>query len=199
MKKPSLKRILGILCVGMLAYTVGSLFQPTVVVGDSMSPTLISGRWIYVDRLYYQTHTPQPGEVVVFRHEGDTYVKRIYRGPGQSLYYLGDASSLITLVSDMRLKSAAERFGGDRRLRVRKMTVPEDCVFVLGDNYLASEDSRQLGPIPISEVVGRARVTVDQTIAERWEFRAGSKRFEAQRRGRKLTTVSTSRLSSSKL
>jgi signal peptidase I len=194
MKKPSLKRILGILCMGMIAYTVGSLFQPTVVVGDSMSPTLISGKWIYVDRLYYRNHSPQAGEVVVFRHDGDTYIKRIYRGPGETLHYLGDPTNLITLVSDVRVKAAEERFARDSRLRVLDMKVPDDSVFVLGDNYLASEDSRQLGPIPISEIVGRARVTVDPTIAEQWEFRPGAKRMEAQHRGRKLTTVSSARL-----
>jgi signal peptidase I len=199
MKKPSLKRILAILCVGMLAYTVGSLFQPTVVIGDSMSPTLVSGRWIYVDRLYYQTHTPVPGEVVVFRHDGNTYVKRVYRGPGQSLHYLGDSDCLVTLVSDLRLKNAEERYGGDERLRVRELRVPNDSVYVLGDNYLASEDSRQLGPIPISEIVGRARLPVDQTIAERWELRPGAKRIEAQQRARRLTTVSSSRLTNARL
>lgn len=199
MRKPSLKRILGILCMGMLAYTVGSLFQPTVVVGDSMSPTLVSGRWIYVDRLYYRNHTPQPGEVVVFRHDGDTYIKRIYRGPGQSLHYLGDTDCLVSLVSEMRVKNAQERFGGDERLRVREMRVPDDSVYVLGDNYLASEDSRQLGPIPVSEIVGRARVTIDQTIAERWEFRPASRPVQAQQRGRRLTTVSSSRLSNPRL
>ena len=61
MNRPSGKRLAVILTIGAAAYLVGSMYQPTVVVGDSMAPTLSDGRVIYVDRTYYQSHPPRAG------------------------------------------------------------------------------------------------------------------------------------------
>jgi hypothetical protein len=49
------------------------------------------------------------------------------------------------------------------------MRVPADAVFVLGDNYGASIDSRQIGPIPMHEIIGRAHLTVDATKGASFE------------------------------
>ena len=40
--------------------------------------------------------------------------------------------------------------------------VPEDCIFVIGDNRNDSSDSRNplVGPIPYSRVVGRVRSVI---------------------------------------
>src|SRR3954453_5997986 len=48
-------------------------------------------------------------------------------------------------------------------LRVRSFMVPDDSVFVLGDNYPVSEDSRAFGPIPTSSIIGRAHL--EQNVA----------------------------------
>jgi signal peptidase I len=40
-------------------------------------------------------------------------------------------------------------------------TVPAESLFVLGDNRLNSNDSRyELGPVPVSDVIGKAFVTI---------------------------------------
>lgn len=172
MPRASGKRLLAIVGLGIAAYTVGSMYQPTVVVGQSMSPTLPDGRVIYVDRTYYRTRTPAVGEVVVFSHRGDVYVKRVYRGPGETVYYLGDGVNHPTLISESKLGEFRRRYARARgRIRVRSLRVPDDCVYVLGDNFNQSEDSRELGPIPIRELIGRARVDVDATIAGQFELR----------------------------
>lgn len=172
MKRPSGKRLVAIMSLGTLAFLLGNLYQPTVVVGQSMSPTLPDGQVIYIDRTYYQTHRPAEGEVVVFRHDGETYIKRIYRAPGGVVHYLADGPSVVSLVSPARAEEVRQRYGNRPNvLQVKTLQVPDDCVYVLGDNYFQSEDSRELGPIPISEIVGRAHLPVDATLALPHEFR----------------------------
>ena len=175
MNRPSGKRLAAILTIGAAAYLVGSMYQPTVVVGDSMAPTLNDGRVIYVDRMYYQSHPPRAGEVVVFDHGDGAYVKRVYRGPGEWIHYVGDRGTIVQLISETQLEEARKRYSGRHSaLCVESKQVPKDSVWVLGDNFNRSEDSRNLGPIPIRELIGRARVPVDTTIASQYELRPRS-------------------------
>lgn len=161
-------------CIALVAlgmYAVGNLYQPTVVVGSSMAPTLKDGRVIAVDRTYYKTNQPKRGEVVVFSLDGVTYVKRVYRGPGEVVHYIGDDNSWMGTVRESRVAELRRSYAGSRsRFKVKSMVVPEDSVFVLGDNYHSSEDSRELGPIAISDLVGRARLEVDRTTSLSFEI-----------------------------
>jgi signal peptidase I len=160
-----------ILLMSFALFLAGNLFQPTVVVGQSMAPTLTSGRLIWVDRTYYKLHKPRRGEVVVFALNGDVYVKRIYRCPGESLHFVASHDDWLGPVREQRVDEVKQRYERIRRgLKVKEMRVPEDTVFVLGDNMPCSEDSRALGPIPMSSILGRARLEVDQTKAISYEF-----------------------------
>src|SRR5690242_17221477 len=119
-------------CVVGLA-GVASMFQPTMIVGHSMEPTLHSGKMIWIDRAYYRTHQPQRGEVVVFKHLKQVYVKRIYRAAGESFYTLSSATRGFMPIREGREQEIAARFGHrSNGLRVREVQVPEDHVFVLG-------------------------------------------------------------------
>lgn len=153
-------------------YGFGNLYQPTVVVGESMSPTLKSGRLIWVDRTYYKTHKPQCGEVIVFKDDaGDTYVKRVYRGPGETLHYIASGSNFLLPVREPFAESLRVRYDGSRgSLRVKQMRVDDDSVFVLGDNFNVSVDSRQIGPVPIQSIIGRAHLTPNPALANQAEY-----------------------------
>jgi signal peptidase I len=161
------------LIVGTAAalFTIGSLYQPTVVVGESMAPTLSDGKVIYIDRFYYKNHRPQRGEVVVFVHNGDTYVKRVYRAPGETVYCLMSGGAWVGFVRPEWVNEVRKRYTlPGKSMRLVTMRVPEDQVYVVGDNLNKSEDSREIGSIPISECIGRARVAVDQSVVRPYEF-----------------------------
>ena len=46
--------------------------------------------------------------------------------------------------------------------QIEKQVVPEDCIFVLGDNRAVSIDSRNeaVGPIPLGRVIGKVRCVI---------------------------------------
>ncbi|MFN3651946.1 MAG: signal peptidase I [Armatimonadota bacterium] len=160
------RRLLALGVVAAAIYGFGNLFSPTVVLGESMKPTLDNGQVLLVDRLYYQTHKPQRGEVVVFRLGGETYIKRVYRGPGEKLSYLEVGGEWLAAIRENREDEMRRRYeGGISAIRVCETTIPEDSVFVVGDNIHNSEDSRTFGPIPISAILGRANLEVDRTKA----------------------------------
>ena len=169
---------MAILAFAVIVYAAGSLFQPTVVVGESMSPTLHSGRLIWIDRTYYLHHRPQRGEVIVFRLDGDTYIKRIYRAPSEKLEYVAAGSDWIEPLREKDYdtclasqdKNPLTFNSRNSYIKVRETVVPDDSVFVLGDNYEHSVDSRQLGPIPLANVIGRAHLETDRFQTRAWEF-----------------------------
>jgi signal peptidase I len=179
------KRWLGIAGFAAALYAAGNLFTPTVVVGESMSPTLKDGRVIWIDRTYYRNHKPAPGEVVVFRLDGMTYIKRVYRGPGERIDYISSGFDWIGAVRPPLVDDIRERYERTRSsIRMKYVTVPNDSVFVLGDNTSRSIDSRQLGPIPISAIIGRARLPIDTSPTWEVEFSPHSTRHAARRGGK---------------
>jgi len=152
-------------------YALANIFHPTVVLGNSMAPTLKHGRLIWTDRTWYRTHQPQRGEVVVFRQDGETYIKRIYRGPGENVCFVANHGQLVSVLRESRAEYYRERC---RRstigLEIVKMQVPSDAVFVMGDNYRDSVDSRELGCIPVSHILGRVHMEPDVRKLSEYEL-----------------------------
>src|SRR5919109_517283 len=102
------KKWFAIALVAAAVYGIGNLYSPTVVVGDSMSPTLSDGRVVWVDRTYYLNHCPQRGEVVVFKYGGEIYIKRVYRAPGETLSYVGNGTQCILPIRESAVAEAQE-------------------------------------------------------------------------------------------
>ena len=137
----------------------GLCYHPTLVEGASMEPTLHTGQLVWTDRAYYWRHAPQAGEVIVFRHGGETYIKRVYGLPGQTLYWFVNHEELVRPIRAADVEALQRRWRGPSHpVSIR---VPEGHVFVLGDSPTCSEDSRHFGDIPIRDRLGRARLPVD--------------------------------------
>jgi len=135
------------------------IFQPFLVKGQSMEPNFQTGDYLIIDQISYRLRDPQRGEVVVFRYPPNPahhYIKRIIGLPGEIIeirdgrviiYYQGrreilDESDYLPLVIFT---------SGDL-----KMNLAENEYFVLGDNRIASADSRRWGPLPRENIIGRA-------------------------------------------
>lgn len=147
-----------VLAAFMLVYIL--LFRVVVVVGPSMKDTLVDGdRLVLLSNTLYQN--PEYGDVIVaskdsFR-DGECIIKRVIATEGQVVSI--DFSSGVVSVDGVELredyiKNATKRSEGMQF----PLTVPEGCVFVLGDNRMNSMDSRdpQIGFIDKREILGKA-------------------------------------------
>jgi signal peptidase I len=138
------------------------LFAPFVVEGDSMNPNLHDEERLIVNKIVYTIGSPKRGDVIVFHatQEKD-YIKRVIALPGDTIELTDDQLFVNGKpYEEPYLKSvieSAKMQGSSFNTRdYGPMKVPEDHIVVFGDNRPNSQDSRDLGPIPVNTVVGRA-------------------------------------------
>ena len=120
--------------------------------GASMEPTLQSGEFVIVNKLAYLLGKPSIGDVIVFHFPRDPdqeYIKRIIGLPGDRVE-IGEGQVYVNgqvLNEDYIAASPVYENVWD---------VPEDALFVLGDNRNNSSDSHNWGPVPLDFVIGKA-------------------------------------------
>lgn len=138
------------------------LVEPVHVKGSSMLPTLQSKEWLMVDHLSYILGEPQRGDVVICHYPNryadpwglirQYFVKRIVGLPGETL-------EIVEGVVYINGEPIEEGYLDAEHTRLLRNTAPvtlgDDEYFVMGDNRDNSNDSRRIGPITRSMVVGR--------------------------------------------
>lgn len=122
----------------------------------SMAPTLEPGDQIVVTR--YFRSAPERGHVIVFRSTNgseELMVKRVIGVPGDLVdSRLGRVRiGGHTLPEPYLLRAAASG-------AIEPQVIPGDSYYVLGDNREDSLDSRTWGAVPLTHVVGRARMVL---------------------------------------
>lgn len=129
------------------------------VSGFSMSPTLKDGSLLLVNRFSAHFGSPKHGDVVIINEKARGYeiIKRVMALPGDKIY-IKDG---IVFVNG---KSVPEIYSQGKSNDMKEITVPNGCIFVIGDNRdpgesLDSRDSR-IGPLPISDIKGYAVFSV---------------------------------------
>ena len=128
-----------------------------VVSGPSMENTLFGGDLILVWSVGY---TPRQGDVVVLTQESyqeDSIVKRVIATAGQKVDVDYDANAVyvdgVALEEDyIKEQMFVPNYGEG----INHVTVPEGCIFVMGDNRNNSADSRypDIGIVDTRCVIG---------------------------------------------
>lgn len=163
MKKILRFRLTTLALCALILWTVQGVGLTLVQVrGPSMLPSYTDGQILFVNRLAYGLQGPIIGDywwiwkapnfgdpVVVKRPEsGDWVVKRVAGLPGTPVTIedhrlnLGSQQILLSPAQEYWLSSCSK--------------VPDDSVFLLGDNLDRSQDSRDWGFVPLKNVLGRA-------------------------------------------
>jgi signal peptidase I len=158
--------IKALLIAGVLVFVIRTfLFAPFIVEGPSMEPNFYTGERLIVNKLVYDFRPPKRGEVIVLHApEGKDYIKRVIGLPGETVKVEGDNVYVNGKVIDEPwIKDAVAREHEQGKLYntskgFAETKVPDDAVFVLGDNRPVSKDSRYDDPgfIPLKKIVGRA-------------------------------------------
>ena len=149
--------ILWLIMVLVAAFAVRLfIFEPVRVSGDSMYDTLLDGERMFVEKVSYWFVRPQRGDIVICYYPNHTVtcVKRVIAVAGDTI----SITNGEVYVNWEKIDESAyweDTIWNDMMPTV----VPENCVFVMGDNRNASSDSRSpsVGPIPYNRIVGRVR------------------------------------------
>jgi signal peptidase I len=142
--------ILSLVAIVLVFYV---FFSSAVVSGESMLPTLSNGDYLLI------THGAsglQRGDVVVTKVQESSgpveLVKRVIALPGDTVEIRGDVAFVNGEAEPQRGQVVLPQASVSRL----PIVIPPGTVYVMGDNRPISEDSRYLGPIPISGIKGRA-------------------------------------------
>ncbi|MCY6355735.1 signal peptidase I [Clostridium sp. ZS2-4] len=127
------------------------------VEGKSMYPTLnnkVDNDRMLVEKISNYTKSYRRGEIIIFKpyeENKDIYVKRIIGVPNDIV----EISNGKVYVNGDELKENYLKAGIETYPEI-KVTVPENQVFVLGDNRGNSVDSRKIGTISMDNIKGHA-------------------------------------------
>lgn len=155
------------------------IFQPTYVKGSSMEPTLMDDDKVIINKLP-STFNCEPGygDIVVidsltknshtFRDDlyyniSHNLIAKLFVDSNDDHYWIkrviGKAGDTIEL-RDGKVIRNGEEIQEDyiKEIAVyqnERVEVPDNYVFVMGDNRNVSADSREIGCVPLSHVLGR--------------------------------------------
>ncbi len=153
-RKPSpIRETIEMIVMALILYfLIDAVVARVVVQKISMVPTLVPGEVLLVNKLKYRFSEIEHGDIITFHYPLDPeldYVKRAIGLPGDEVVVEGGDVRVNGRVLYEPYISAAPEYEG-------VWNVPEDALFVLGDNRNPSADSHVWGYVPMENVIGKA-------------------------------------------
>lgn len=172
--------------IGSALYLRDQVLEAFIVPTASCYPTIVPGDRIFANKGAYKTGDPKRGDIVVLTCPEDrrwSWIKRIVAVAGDTvemkgneLYINGQKLERKSVERSMRhgtkmgeifleknddteykiILTQMENNAQPESADFAKTTIPAHHCFVLGDNRNNSRDSRQVGPIPLATIKGRA-------------------------------------------
>ena len=149
-----------LIIAGLIAFLILQFIKPTIVKESSMQPTLYENNYIFLSKQAYNIGEPKRGDIIVFHtnltnREGEEklLIKRVIGLPGDIIsviegqVYINDQLQKEDYILEDFTSGYLEEY-----------VVPENQLFVMGDNRNVSLDSRskEIGCVEIDDVIGKA-------------------------------------------
>ncbi len=147
--------------IAIAFFIVTFIGQRVRVDGRSMEDTLHNNDNLICDKISYRFHDPERFDIVILHptsEKKDRWIKRIIGLPGEEVYIDGEGRIYINgEVLEESYGKETIQSAGLARVPIR---LGEDEYWVMGDNRNHSSDSREIGPVPRSQIIGRAFVRI---------------------------------------
>lgn len=155
--KISLKDIICTLVLSIaISLAIMAFFRLSVVNGHSMDNTLYNGQKLVLDVKAYDRHVPEYKDIVVIKRDDLSVkylIKRVIGVPGDKLVIKDNK----LYINDKQIKE--NYIKEDMVTDDLEVKIPENKVFVMGDNRNNSLDSRNInviGLIDYDDLLGKA-------------------------------------------
>ncbi len=137
------------------------IMQPFFVSGKSMEPNFHDGDYLIVDEISYRFGEPKRGDVIIFRYPNDPseyYIKRIVGLPGEKIGISENTIKIYNIENPEGFELSEQLYIPETTITTGTFTreLKNDEYYVLGDNRIASADSRVWGVLEEHFIVGRA-------------------------------------------
>ncbi len=148
--------------VGLVWFLRTFIFQAYEIPSGSMEDTIMTGDMVFSEKISYYLDDPKQGDIVTFKDPelpSRTLIKRVIATGGQTV----DLKDGSVYVDGKRLSEPytngqmsyplTSAYG---KTITYPYKVPDNEIWVMGDNRENSQDSRYFGSVPISTVTGKA-------------------------------------------
>jgi len=135
------------------------LFSPQEINGESMEPTFFNTQLIITNKFIFKVMPPKRGDVVIFKspmNKEIDYIKRVVGLPGERVKLANNALYINGVkLEEPYLRPNTITAGENYLHEGEEITVDQGMYFVCGDNRPHSSDSRQFGPVPLEDFIGK--------------------------------------------
>lgn len=131
---------------------------PYQIPSASMTQTILEGDRVLSEKVSYYGGSPEPGQIVTFNDvegSGSVLIKRCIATEGQTVDLIDGVVYVDGNPLDEPYTLGRPSEDLDSGI-VYPHTVPEGCIWVMGDNRTNSQDSRWFGDVPVENITGHA-------------------------------------------